>query len=105
MNGVNKLNDIDELNGNSKESKTNLNQDGSYASYLNKPPNVNLIGPLIKTFWKEFIIVALFRLFALCIQFINPLILDSLLTYIKNPDAVKWEGFVYALGMFCVMLL
>lgn len=92
-NGVGKLE-----NGNGKDVHEIL-----YKDLLNKPPNVNLVGPLLKTFWKEFIIVALFRLFALCIQFINPLILDYLLTYIKN-DGSKWEGVVYGLGMSSVML-
>jgi hypothetical protein len=80
LNGTSKLNG----NGNFTNGDKNANQEHQFIDLLNKPPTINVVGPLWKTFWKEFIVVALFRLVALCIQFVNPLILDILLTYISS---------------------
>lgn len=77
INGNNKLNGKDDL----KKDESTQDQ---YKNLLNKPPQVNLIRPLLRTFWKEMIIIAIFRLVALCIQFINPLLLDYLLTYMSS---------------------
>ena len=102
-----KLDNSNDKHSNGNDQNNNnvnkKNQDNQFTDLLNKPREANAAGPLFKAFWKEFLIIALFRLFALIVQFINPLILDYLLTYI-NSNGPKWEGFVYGFAMFCVML-
>lgn len=87
---------------NGAEDKNGINTNGNfkvendlkkrvYDHLLNKPPQLSLTWPLFRAFWVELLIVAIFRLIALAIQFMNPLILDLLLTYTKS-DGPIFEG-------------
>ena len=88
------------LNGNSDSS----NAGSSYVNLLNKPPTPNVVGPLIKAFWPDFLKAASFRFVALCFQFLNPILLDRLLTFVSRPNGNTWEGLTYGTGMFASML-
>ena len=86
------------------DTKNSPDSGGPYLNLLNKPPTINVVGPLFRAFWPEFLIAASFRLAALCFQFLNPLLLDRLLTFISKPHGNTWEGITCGAGMFFVML-
>lgn len=100
------VNGVRKVNANGKEHpKSPSEADSLYLNLLNKPPTINIVGPLFRAFWQEFLITGSFRLFAMCVQFLNPLLLDYLLTHISEPNVNKWEGISYGVGMFTVMFV
>jgi ATP-binding cassette subfamily C (CFTR/MRP) protein 1 len=62
---------------------------------------ISILGSLLKTFWSGFLFVALLELMACCLVFVNPLILDKLISFM-NPsnDEPQWRGYIYASLMF-----
>lgn len=70
----------------------------------NKNPSIvtkkiNVIWPLCKTFWQPMLIVIAFKFVASFMTFVNPLILDQLITFMSS-DQPNWIGLLYAFGMF-----
>ncbi len=63
--------------------------------------NISILSSLLKTFWSGFLFVALLKLISSSLVFVNPLILDKLISFM-NPsnDEPQWRGYFYASLMF-----
>jgi len=63
--------------------------------------NISILSSLLKTFWSGFLFVALLKLIVSSLIFVNPLILDKLISFM-NPsnDEPQWRGYFYASLMF-----
>lgn len=76
--------------------KSSLNENEQNFIVTNK---INIIYPIIKTFWVEFLLTAIFKLFGSVLTFVNPLILDLLIAFVGGNEPY-WRGFLYASIMF-----
>ncbi len=58
---------------------------------------VSLLSSILKTFWPGMLFVAIIKLIASSLVFVNPLVLDKLITFM-NPsnDEPQWRGYFYA---------
>jgi ABC-type bacteriocin/lantibiotic exporter with double-glycine peptidase domain len=61
--------------------------------------SLNVTWPLVKSFWRPLLVVFAFKFVASFMTFVNPLILDQLITFMSS-DKPNWIGLMYALGMF-----
>ncbi len=63
--------------------------------------NISILSSLLKTFWSQFLFVALLKLIASSLVFVNPLMLDKLISFM-NPsnDEPQWRGYFYSSLMF-----
>ena len=67
----------------------------------NSSKEIKLLFPLLKTFWFEMFIVGVIKLLASCLVFVNPLILDRLISFMSPmSDEPEWRGYFYASLMF-----
>lgn len=60
---------------------------------------VGIMGPLLRTFSLELVIVALVKLVASVLTFVNPMVLDLLIGYVNSEDPL-WRGLLFAFTMF-----
>ena len=62
---------------------------------------ISLLSALIKTYWPGMMSVALIKLIASTLTFVNPLVLDRLINFMDpNSDEPYWRGYLYASLMF-----
>ena len=67
----------------------------------NSLKRIKLLVPLLKTFWFNMFIVGIVKLIASCLVFINPLVLDRLISYMSPTNfEPQWRGYFYASLMF-----
>ncbi|XP_076324180.1 multidrug resistance-associated protein 1-like isoform X3 [Tachypleus tridentatus] len=57
--------------------------------------NVNILGPVIKTFAPELVVAALLKLVGSVTVFVNPLVLDLVISFVSGNEPF-WKGFFYA---------
>lgn len=60
---------------------------------------LNVTWPLFRAFWRPLSIVILVKFVASFMMFVNPLILDLLITFMSS-NRPSWIGLMYAIGMF-----
>ena len=63
-------------------------------------PNVSILIPLIRTFWPQMLFAATLKFVSTLMAFVNPLVLDLLISFITNPNEPTWKGYLYASLMF-----
>jgi ABC-type bacteriocin/lantibiotic exporter with double-glycine peptidase domain len=63
-------------------------------------PNVGILIPIIRTFWPQMLFAATLIFVSTLMSFVNPLVLDLLISFITNPNEPIWKGYLYALLMF-----
>jgi ABC-type bacteriocin/lantibiotic exporter with double-glycine peptidase domain len=63
-------------------------------------PNVGILWPIIRTFWPQMLLAASLKFVSSLMAFVNPLVLDLLISYITNPNEPTWRGYLYASLMF-----
>ena len=62
---------------------------------------IKILGPLLKCFWWQLFVVSAVKLISSCLAFINPLVLDRLISFMSPSNAEpQWRGFFYASLMF-----
>ena len=63
-------------------------------------PNVGILIPTIRTFWPQMLFAATLKFVSTLMSFVNPLVLDLLISFITNPNEPTWKGYLYASLMF-----
>jgi len=77
-----------------KELKREMNK-----ANTTKVKDINLIGPFFRTYKVELICSASYKLISILSGFVQPFVLDYILTYIRSQDAIIWKGYFYAVIM------
>jgi hypothetical protein len=63
--------------------------------------DVCLLSSILKTFWSGMLFVGFIKLIASTLIFVNPLVLDRLITFMSpSNDEPQWRGYFYASLMF-----
>ncbi len=63
--------------------------------------NFSVLFPIIKTFWPGMLSVAILKLIASSLTFVNPLVLDRLISFMSPTNhEPTWRGYFYASLMF-----
>ncbi|CAG2109650.1 unnamed protein product [Medioppia subpectinata] len=71
-----------------------------------KPFYMNITTPLLKCYWMQLLSVNVFKLTAICLTFINPIVLDRLISFMSPSNAEpQWRGLFYASLMFIAPLV
>lgn len=66
--------------------------------------HVGIVGVLIKTYWPDFLLAALFRLIANLMTFASPLLLDRLIFFVRGNEPT-WRGVLYSAALFTASLI
>lgn len=67
----------------------------------NSDMRVKILTPILRTFWFEMFVVSQVKLIASTLVFVNPLVLDRLISFMTpTNDEPQWRGFFYASLMF-----
>lgn len=69
----------------------------------NKLPS--LLMAMLKTYWPELLFAQFLKLIYDLLQFVNPVILSALITYIELKDEPQWKGYILILGLFLTSLV
>ncbi|CAG2166522.1 unnamed protein product [Oppiella nova] len=56
--------------------------------------------PLLKTYWAFSVVLVLFRLANSLLTFVNPVVLDWLISFVSDMDQPEWRGYLYAFILF-----
>nr|XP_027202814.1 canalicular multispecific organic anion transporter 2-like [Dermatophagoides pteronyssinus] len=73
----------------------------SYNGYREKNKQFNMMSILIRLYLPELLWIALLKLIACVFLFINPIMLNRIITFLKPTNTEPyWRGFVYAFIMF-----
>ncbi|RWS04145.1 canalicular multispecific organic anion transporter 2-like protein, partial [Dinothrombium tinctorium] len=59
---------------------------------------MSIMWTLVKTFWPQLLLAATFKFFDSILTFVNPLILDNLITFVSSSEPY-WKGYFYVLLM------
>ncbi|XP_005090015.1 multidrug resistance-associated protein 1 [Aplysia californica] len=65
-----------------------------------KKSGPSLVGVLFKTFWMEYFLSQIWKLFYDVLVLCNPLLLGELVTFVQDPKEQAWKGYILALGLF-----
>ncbi|CAG5123107.1 unnamed protein product [Candidula unifasciata] len=82
-------------NGNGYEKRT--------AKETASGPSLSWI--LFQTFWREFLLSQIWKVFSDILAMCSPLILGELVDYVMDPDSENWNGYVLAVGLFISTIL
>jgi len=67
--------------------------------------DISLLSSVLKTFWPEIIFISFLKLIASILIFVNPLVLDRLISFMSpTNNEPTWRGYFYALLMFISLL-
>lgn len=61
--------------------------------------SISLVKVMGKSFWKKIFLFASLKTFADINTFMTPLLLDSMITFIKDPNEPKWHGICIVLAL------
>ena len=67
-------------------------------------PTISVVGPILKTFVKQLVLLGAVKFLVSFIPFISPIILDWLISFINN-DQPNWIGYLYASLMFIAPMI
>jgi len=61
-----------------------------------KKRSSGILWPLLKTYWAFALMLFFFKLASSLLLFINPIVLDWLISFVSDPTEPNWRGFLYA---------
>ncbi|GMT02220.1 hypothetical protein PENTCL1PPCAC_24394, partial [Pristionchus entomophagus] len=84
--------------------KVTLMRDGQHVSHFfsKMPVPPSMINALFRMFKYEFLTATAFKLMSDTLQFVNPFLLNQLISFVSSPDGAFWLGISYAVLMFVV---
>jgi ATP-binding cassette, subfamily C (CFTR/MRP), member 1 len=86
-------------------AKSLISKNSSQGTKIAKT-NVGILSSIFQTFWSEMLIIGFIKFIASMLTFVNPLVLDRLMDFMKPVNTEpKWRGFFYASLMFISPLL
>ncbi|XP_076438571.1 ATP-binding cassette sub-family C member 2-like, partial [Babylonia areolata] len=86
--------------GNGRDASANIR------SKVQSRKSIPLFRCLAKTFYTELVFSCALRLTSDCLQFLNPVLLDSLISYMERKDEHRqWEGYLLVVGFFLVSFM
>lgn len=59
-----------------------------------------ILWPLLRTYWAFALMLFLLKLATSLLLFVNPIVLDWLISFVSNPTEPNWRGFFYASLIF-----
>ncbi|CAG2101813.1 unnamed protein product [Medioppia subpectinata] len=66
---------------------------------------IKILIPILKCFWMELLTVSAVKLIAICLEFMSPIALDRLISFMSPSNAEpQWRGLFYASLMFIPLL-
>ncbi|XP_025906528.1 canalicular multispecific organic anion transporter 1 [Nothoprocta perdicaria] len=64
-----------------------------------------LLKTLFKTFWQNLLLSVAFKLVHDILVFVSPQLLKLLISFVSDPDAFAWQGYLYSILLFLVALV
>ncbi|KGL76195.1 Canalicular multispecific organic anion transporter 1, partial [Tinamus guttatus] len=64
-----------------------------------------LLKTLFKTFWKNLLLSMAFKLVHDILVFVSPQLLKLLISFVSDPDAFAWQGYLYTILLFLVAVV
>ena len=92
------------INSSKKLRKIGDNNDESIKKSEKQKQYHGVLIPLIKTYWITLVYLALLKLCCSLIIFVNPIVLDRLISFMSN-DEPHWRGYLYGTIMFISSML